>query len=78
MFETFGLLGSTTTKFRLRDTSEWTLAAFKDEVNHGNKERIGKLTTGTDGHHGAYAATPRHAIPCPTKSDANCEGISLF
>jgi hypothetical protein len=78
MFETSGLLASTTKKFRLRDTFEWTLAAFKNEVNHGNKERIRKLTTGTAGYHGAHAAIPRHAIPCHTKSDTNCEGIPLF
>ena len=78
MFETSGLLGSTTEKFRLRDTSEWTLAGFKDEVSRGNKERLRKLTTGTAGYHGAHAATPRHAIPCPPKSDATCEGIPLF
>jgi hypothetical protein len=74
-FETSRLLGSTTEKFRLRDTSEWTLADFKDEVNRGNKDCIHKLTTGTAGYHGTHAATPRHAILCPTKPDANCEGI---
>jgi hypothetical protein len=78
MFETSGLLGSTTKKVRLRGTSELTLAVFKDEVNHGNKEHIRKLTTGTAGYCGAHAATPRNAIPCPTKSDANCEDIPLF
>jgi hypothetical protein len=77
-FETSGLLGSTTNKFRLRDTSERTLAVFKDEVNYGKKKRIRKLTTGAAGYHGAHAATPRHAIPCPTKLGANCDGILLL
>jgi hypothetical protein len=78
LFETSGLLGSTTKTFLLSDTSEWTLTVFKDEVNRGNKERLCKLTTGAAGYLGAHAATPRHAIPCPTKPDANCEGIPLF
>jgi hypothetical protein len=58
MFETSGLLGSTTEKFWLRDTSEWTLSNFKAEVNRGNNERLWKLTTGSAGHHGAHAALP--------------------
>jgi hypothetical protein len=78
MFETSGLLGSTTEKFCLRDTSEWTLAVFKDEVNRGNKECIRKLTMGTAGYHGAHAVTPWQTIPCPTKPDASCEGVPLF
>jgi hypothetical protein len=78
VFETSGLLGSTTKKFRLRDISERTLAAFKDEVNRGSKERIYKLTTRTASYHGAHAAIHRHGRPCPTKPDANCEGIPLL
>jgi len=78
MFETSGLLGSTTEKFRLKDTSEWTLTAFKADINRGNKERLRKLTTGTSGYHGAHAAIPRSATPCPPTPDANCEGINLY
>jgi hypothetical protein len=78
VFETSGLLRSTNKKFLLTDTSEWTLRIFKDEVNHGNKVRLQKLTTGVDSYQGAHVALPRHALPCPTKPDANCEGISLF
>jgi hypothetical protein len=65
-------------QFCLRDTSKWTLTVFEDNLNCGNKERPCKLTTGTDGYHGAHAAIPRHAIICSTKPDANCEGIPLF
>jgi hypothetical protein len=75
MFENSGHLGSITKRLRLRDTSEWTLTVFKDKIHRGNKERLCKLTTGAAGCHGAHAAIPRHAIPCPTKPYANCEGI---
>lgn len=57
MFETSGLLATTTEKFRLRPTDEWTMPTFTTDVTLGNQERIRKLTAGAAGYHGAHAAT---------------------
>jgi len=57
MFEKSGLLATTTEKFRLRPTNEWTIPVFTADVTLGNKERVRKLTAGTAGYHGAHAAT---------------------
>lgn len=57
MIETTGLLATTTEKFRLRPTSDWTIALFKSEFLLGNKERVRRLTAGAAGFHGAHHAT---------------------
>ena len=57
MIEKTGLLATTTEKFRLRPTEEWTVALFKSEFQLGNKERIRRLTAGDAGFHGAHNAT---------------------
>ena len=57
MFEKSGLLATTTEKFRLRPTDEWTIPVFTADVTLGNKERVRKLTAGTAGYHGVHAAT---------------------
>ena len=84
MFETSGLLSTTTEKFRLSEPSQWTLAQFKKEINRGNAERLRRLTTGPPGYHGALATTAstaavaRVAKPCPTASTITCDGIQLY
>lgn len=54
MIEKTGLLTTTTEKFRLRPTSEWTLGLFKAEFKLGNQERIRRLTASDAGFHGAH------------------------
>jgi hypothetical protein len=84
MFETSGLLSSTTEKFRLSEPSTWTLEQFKQEINHGNAERLCRLTTGVAGYHGALATTASAAAvaqvakPCPADTDIMCDGIQLY
>lgn len=56
MLEKTGLLTTTTDKFRLRPTSEWTLALFKSEFKLGNQERVRRLTASDAGFHGAHQA----------------------
>jgi hypothetical protein len=83
MFETTGLLSSTTEKLRLSEPSTWTLEQFKRDINHGNAERLCQLTTGVAGYHGALATTAstaavaRVAKPCPADTDIICDGIQL-
>ena len=62
MIEKTGLLASTTEKFRLRPTAEWTYALLKSEFQLANKERLRRLTAGDAGFHGAHnaVATPDH------------------
>ena len=62
MIEKTGLLATTTEKFRLRPTTEWTLALFKADFKLGNQERIRKLTAGDAGFHGAHHTT---TVPHP-------------
>ncbi len=57
MLEKTGLLASTTDKFRLRPTAEWTLDLFKAEFKMGNQERIRRLTASDAGYHGAHHVT---------------------
>jgi len=57
MFETSGLLSSTTEKFRLSEPSTWTLEQCKQQINRGNAKRLCRLTTGIAGYHGALATT---------------------
>jgi hypothetical protein len=57
MIEKTGLLASTTDKFRLRPTAEWTLGLFKTEFKLGNQERIRRLTASDAGYHGAHHAS---------------------
>ena len=85
MFETSGLLSSTTEKYRLAEPSSWSLQHFKQEITRGNAERLRRLTTGSSGYHGALAAsTPRTAStrvarPCPTTTtNIVCDGIQLY
>lgn len=50
MIEATGLLATTTEKFRLRPTSDWTIALFKSEFLLGtNKECVRRLTAGAAG-----------------------------
>ena len=56
MIEKTGLLSTTTDKFRLRPTTEWTLDLFKVEFKLGNQERIRRLTASDAGFHGAHHA----------------------
>jgi hypothetical protein len=83
MFETSGLLSSTTEKFRLSEPSTWTLEQFKQEINRGNAERLCRLTTGVAVYHGALATTAstaavaRVAKPCPADNHIMCDGIKL-
>ncbi|KAI2509715.1 hypothetical protein MHU86_4697 [Fragilaria crotonensis] len=57
MIEKTGLLASTTDKFRLRPTAEWTFDLFKAEFKMGNQERIRRLTASDAGYHGAHQAS---------------------
>lgn len=57
MIEKTGLLATTTEKFRLRPTTEWTLVLFKAEFKLGNQERIRRLTASDGGFHGAHHAS---------------------
>ena len=68
MFETTGLLATTTEKFRLRPIVDWTLDLFKAEFKLGNQERVRKLTAGAAGFHGAHQAIL--ATPLPTSTAA--------
>lgn len=72
MIEKTGLLASTTEKFRLRPTAEWTFALFKTEFQLGNKERIRRLTAGAAGFHGAHNATstPPPSVSAPASAAA--------
>ena len=54
MIEKTGLLATTTDKFRLRPTTEWTLGLFKTEFKLGSQERIRRLTASDAGFHGAH------------------------
>ena len=56
MIEKTGLRASTTDKFRLRPTAEWTLELFKTEFKLGNQERIRRTTASDAGYHGAHNA----------------------
>ena len=84
MFETSGLLSSTTEKYRLSEPSSWSLVQFKKDITRGNAERIRRLTTGSSGYHGALAATARPASMrvaklCPTTTETVvCNGIQLY
>jgi hypothetical protein len=71
MLEKTGLLATTTDKFRLRPTTEWTLALFKAEFKRGNQERIRRLTASDAGFHGAHHAVnvvtpPPHSAAAAT------------
>jgi hypothetical protein len=57
MIEKTGLLASTTEKFRLRPSADWTLALFKAEFKLGNQERVRRLTASDAGFHGAHHAS---------------------
>ncbi len=57
MLEKTGFLATTTDKYLLRLTSEWTLALFKTEFKLGNQERIHRLTASDAGFHGAHHAS---------------------
>ncbi|KAI2496141.1 hypothetical protein MHU86_18372 [Fragilaria crotonensis] len=75
MIEKTGLLSTTTDKFRLRPTTEWTLDLFKAEFKLGNQERIRRLTASDAGFHGAHHATiitppPNTAAAATTPSTA--------
>jgi hypothetical protein len=72
MIEKTGLLTSTTDKFRLRPTNEWTFALFKSEFQLGNKERVRRLTAGAAGFHGAHNAigTPPPSVSAPASAAA--------
>jgi hypothetical protein len=49
MFETSGLLSSTTEKFRLSEPTTWILEQCKQEINRCNAKRLHQLTTGVAG-----------------------------
>lgn len=70
MFESTGLLATTTEKFRLRPLTEWTLDLFKAEFKLGNQERVRKLTAGLAGFHGAHQATAVTPPPPPPATAA--------
>jgi hypothetical protein len=70
MIEKTGLLASTTEKFRLRPTAEWTLEVFKTEFKLGNQERIRRLTASDAGYHGAHQASVVTPPPVSTTSTA--------
>ena len=57
MLEKTGLLATATDTFRLRPTSEWTLALFKAEFKLGNQERMRRLTASDAGYHGSHQAS---------------------
>jgi hypothetical protein len=84
MFETSGLLSSTTEKFRLSEPSSWTCKTFKREITRGNAKPLHQLTTGSSGYHGALAAYAPPAAgaqvakPCPTVTNIVCDGIQLY
>jgi hypothetical protein len=92
MIEKTGLLATTTEKFRLRPSAEWTVPLFKAEFILGNKERIRRLTAGDAGFHGAHSAitttppptaiaaaavTPSPA-PLPAARHVTVEGGKMF
>jgi hypothetical protein len=54
MMEKSGLILTTTEKFCLCLSNEWTLPLFKAEFQLGIKECIRRLTAGDDGFHGAH------------------------
>ena len=56
MIEKTGLLATTTEKWRLRPTEDWTVALFKSEFQLGNKERICRLSADDAEFHGAHNA----------------------
>lgn len=64
MFESSGLLASTTKKLRLTDPVGWTLTAFEDEINRDNAERLCRFTTDTSGYCPIECA-PLTAISAP-------------
>jgi hypothetical protein len=93
MIEKTGLLATTTEKFRLRPTTDWTVALFKTEFQLGNRERVRRLTAGDAGFHGAHNATvttpsppavPALAAatvtptPTPARHVVNVEGGKMY
>jgi hypothetical protein len=57
MIEKTGLLATTTEKFLLCPSNEWTIAFLKSEFQlGGQKERLRRLTAGAAGFHGAHHA----------------------
>jgi hypothetical protein len=70
MLEKTGLLASTTDKFRLRPTAEWTFDLFKAEFKMGNQERIRRLTASDAGYHGAHNVNIVTPQPAATTSVA--------
>ncbi len=63
MIEKTGLLATTTEKFRLRPSADWTITLLKSEFQLGNKERLRRLTAGDAGFHGAHHAAPLASTP---------------
>lgn len=74
MIEKTGLLVTTTEKFRLRPTAEWTLPLFKTEFKLGNQERIRRLTASDAGYHGAHTASV--VTPPPNSAAAATNVVS--
>ena len=66
MIEKTGLLATTTEKFRLRPSADWTMEIFRADFKLGNQERIRKLTAGSAGYHGAHnVSTVPHPLATP-------------
>ncbi|KAI2511196.1 hypothetical protein MHU86_3161 [Fragilaria crotonensis] len=93
MIEKTGLLASTTEKFRLRPSADWTLALFKAEFKLGNQERVRRLTASDAGFHGAHhasvitppppiaaaaTAAPPRAPPATPAQHVSVEGGKLY
>ena len=76
MIEATGLLATTTEKFRLRPTAEWTIALFKSEFLLGNKERVRRLTAGAAGFHGAHHAPIVPPTPTPPNTTAVAAAVT--
>jgi hypothetical protein len=70
MFETSGLLSTTTQQWRVCPVVQWTLPTFQSDFTLANTERIQQTTAAGAGFHGANAAaaaTPGQHPVLPTQ-----------
>jgi hypothetical protein len=71
MFETSGLLSTTTQQWRVRPVVQWTLPTFQSDFTLANTERIRQTTAAGAGFHGANVAAVVTPGQRPGAANAN-------